>query len=273
MEDPGPPDTVVEIFLYGRDLPGHQVAPVVLQARQDGDVFKRLQGLDGVVADGSVVGGQHVVDISETQGRRLVVVGAGVVQVEHSATWLGQVYFLDSLINVDLGAEGGVHKPEVHEGILESTRIRLALEQQVDLHVSGGSLVEYRLLVPVLAVEGHVVLGALVDRGEVALAGTRILDCAGHSIVVVGGCSGGCPKELHNSVEETRLPIFTFHIKPALSTTYGRPARRIMNNKCEINETEGCENKLTYRNRSQLASGGCKEMKSSIVSHHMNHAC
>jgi hypothetical protein len=67
---------------------------------------------------------------------------------------------------------------------------------------------------------------------------------------VVGGCSGGCPKELH------RLPIFTFHIKPALNTTYGRPTRRIMINKCEIDETKGCENKLTGRNRSQLASGG-----------------
>jgi len=100
------------------------------------------------------------------------------------------------------------------------------------------------------------VLGALVDRGAVALAGTRILDCAGHSIVVVGGCSGGCRKELHNSVEETRLPIFTFLIKPALNTTYGRPTRRMMNNKCEIDETEGCENKLTGRNRSQLVSGG-----------------
>jgi len=157
-----------------------------------------IRRLEGIVALGTVVG-------VEIQDRGLVVIGASVVVMKHSLGRFEQVYFYDSLVNVDLVAEGGVHKPEVHEGVLEGKRLGLVLEQQVDLHTSF--VIEYRLIVPFLAVVGHMVLCTLVDRGGIALAGARVLNRAGHSIVVIGG-SGG--RVLDNSIEETRLTIFIF---------------------------------------------------------------
>ena len=67
-----------------------------------------------------------MVDVGETQDRGLVVIGTSVVVMKHySLGRLGQVFFFDSLVNV-------------------------VFEQQVDLHVSGSSVIEYRLLVSVL---------------------------------------------------------------------------------------------------------------------------
>jgi hypothetical protein len=107
VEDPGTPDTVIDILLLSRALPGRQVAPVVLQARQDGDVFERLQCFFWIVAYGFTVGGQHVANVGESQDWRLAIVSASIVRMEHSRGLLGQVHFVDKLINVDLDVKRG----------------------------------------------------------------------------------------------------------------------------------------------------------------------